>query len=471
MQSDIIPACSLAFRPRTILFRLLIAVVVSICAASPSRAQRNAAPASLPGAPSQTPPPPATRTLTREEAVRLALDQASAYQQAQLSEQVAAEDLRQAQAAFLPRVELPSSFIYTSPNTGSLRQGAPREPSFIAANAIREYESVLGVSGELDVAGRLRATMRRNRALLDAARAGADAARRALVEATEESYYALALAAARRRSAEQSLAAASEFERITSLLASGGEIAPVDLVRARLQTTARRDELEQARAAESAAADVLRVFVGIDTATSIATTDLSGVLPEAGEVERFTAEAISRRPELAGFEAEHRAAEHEAIAARAERLPKFSYFLGGGFDTDSFQSPNFQQHSGGTATVSVTIPIFDWGASKSRERQARLRAKSVESQRAVALRTFAQQFYTARAQALAARARIKLAAAAVTDAGRNVEVSIERYRAGEAAIIEVTDAQTTLALQRAALSQAIYDYQVALSRLRQATAQ
>lgn len=410
-------------------------------------------------------------TLTREEAIKLALAQASVYQQAEINEKIAAEDVRQARAAFLPKLELPSLFTYTTPVTGSLPPGAQGGPSFIASNAIREYQSLLGITGELDLAGGLRATLARNRALLEAAHAGSEAAKKSLIAAVDESYYTLALEAGRRRTAEQSLAAAEEFQRITSLLADGGEVASVDLVRARLQTSARRDEMEQARAAESAAADALRVFVGIDSAVPIAASDLLSALPRPGEIEHFTADAITRRPELAALDAQRRAAQHEARAALSERLPQFSYFIGGGFDTDSFHSPQFQQHSGGMATFSLTIPLFDWGASRSRERQAKLRADAAANERAVALRAFAQQFFSARAQAQAARARIALATSAVTDAEQNVSVSIERYRAGESAIIEVTDAQSTLAAQRVGLYQAIADYQVALSRLRQATGQ
>ena len=86
------------------------------------------------------------------------------------------------------------------------------------------------------------------------------------------------------------------------------------------------------------------------------------------------------------------------------------------------------------------------------------------------LGSFVRTFAT-RAQARSAAERIRLTQGGVADAERNVEVSIARYRAGEAQIIEVTDAQTTLTAQRAALYQALYDYQVALARLRQATAQ
>ena len=59
----------------------------------------------------------------------------------------------------------------------------------------------------------------------------------------------------------------------------------------------------------------------------------------------------------------------------------------------------------------------------------------------------------------------------MTKAQSNLNASIARYRAGEAQVIEVTDALTTLAAQRFALYQAIFDYQSALARLRQATGQ
>jgi outer membrane protein TolC len=73
--------------------------------------------------------------------------------------------------------------------------------------------------------------------------------------------------------------------------------------------------------------------------------------------------------------------------------------------------------------------------------------------------------------ALSAASRVGLLRAAVGEAQRNVDASIARYRAGEASIIEVTDSQSTLAAQRAALNQAVFDYQVARARLAQATAQ
>lgn len=408
-----------------------------------------------------------TSPLTLDDALRLANAQASAFQQAGLNEKLAAEDVKQAQAAFRPRVSVATDYIYTSPLIGGT-PGTPREPSFIANNAINEYQALLNVAGDIDLSGKLRATLAKNRALLAAAYAGTEVARRALAQAVEENYYGLALARAQLRAAEQNLAAAEEFERVTLLLLDAGEVAPVDLTRAQLQTTQRRDELEKARANEAVAAGSLRVLVGYDFLAPIRTTELTMALPVDDEINRLTADMIATRPEFAQFEAARQAAAQEVKIARAERLPQLSYSLNGGFDTDSMRLAILKQHSGVSAAFNLTIPIFDWGASRSRERQARLREQIAESERVLALRGFAEQFYAARAQVVSAAARIRLAASGMTLAENNLNASIARYRSGEAQIVEVTDAETSLVAQRQAFYQALFDYQIALARLRQA---
>jgi outer membrane protein TolC len=121
--------------------------------------------------------------------------------------------------------------------------------------------------------------------------------------------------------------------------------------------------------------------------------------------------------------------------------------------------------------VNLSIPIFDWGAAKSRERQAQVRLQLAQNERAQAERGFAQEFSAARTQALSAATRIRLAAEGVKLAETNLSTSVARYRAGEAQIVEVTDAQTTLAAQRLAFFQALFDYRLALARLSQAAGQ
>ena len=267
----------------------------------------------------------------------------------------------------------------------------------------------------------------------------------------------------RRRSAEQNLQSAGQFEANTKLLLEAGEVAPVDLLRAKLQTSQRQDELEQTKANESVAADALRVLIGYDSTQIFATEDLLTQMPNDSEIESYTALAIQTRPEFAQFEIDRKVAEEEIKIAQAERKPQITYSVNSGAITDSpFRVKN---SLGVQASVGVTIPLFDFGRSRSRETQAQLKIQQTENARKLAENQFIQLFNSNRTLAISARSRIKFLAQSISDAEKNLIASQSRYQAGEAIINEVTDAQNLLISQRFALYQAIYDYQAARIRL------
>ena len=408
--------------------------------------------------------------ISRDQAVQMTLRQVSTYNQTQLNERLAAEDLRQSKAGLYPRITSNPTLIFTSPSlTGNNPNGTIRPPSFLGANAITEYQGLVTAAGEIDTSGRLRATIRRNQALLEAAKSGTEAARRNLIVGLDEAYLNLALATTKKAAAEENLRLAQEFENLTKLLAQGGEVPPIDGVRAEVQTAARRDELLQAELNEQQAADALRVFLGYDFSQPVSVADLLTSVPNLSELENLTSGAGSEiRPEIAQINAEIRAAKEGVKIARAERRPQVTYIFDGGFISDSlFPKPIFNT-LGVRATIGVTIPIFDFGASKSRETQAQIRAQTAEQSKIFTTRMLEQQYRSAVLQANSARDRIRLIGDNIRNAEKVVEVSTLRYRAGEAPITEVTDAQTQVINQRASLYHAIYDYQIALARIRQA---
>lgn len=396
--------------------------------------------------------------MTMQSATQAALQQATAYQQAVIDEQTAALDLTQARAALLPRVRSSSTATFNKP----LHPGST-ETSFIAANATREYQELLGVEGSLDFG--THAAIARSRALLAAAHAGTEVARRALVRGVREAYFGLGLATAKRRSAEETLAAAAEFERVTALQHTGGELAEVDVIRARLQTAQRRDDLEQARLQEAEALAAMRVLTGIRAPQPLTVSDLNPQ-PAIGDIERFTNSGT--RPEITQAEQQLRAARSDIGVARAGRLPSLSYAVDEGFDSPSLRPEDIRQHRGYLATANLVIPIFDWGIGRAKQRQAELKAQAAENLLNITRRDLDQQFAAAHEEALTAIRRVDNARTAVADAGRNVDISIARYRAGEAPILEVTDALTTLAQQRTNYQQALFDFEIARAHLREA---
>ncbi len=427
----------------------------------------------LTSAPPLTGPPPyydypygsettTSRTLTVDEAVTLALANASLYQQSLLDERSAREDVRQARTAFLPQFTVPLGYIGTTPS----QVRAPGEPltfGFVSASAINETSAFMNATGPIDLSGRLRASLRRSRALLSAAHAGVAVARRELVLATVDAYYGLVLARQKRRLADETLALAEGFANLAERHRLRGEGEEADAYRARSGAAARRDELEQARLAEAAALNLLRVLTGVDFVTHVGVKRLTSDVPTRADFLGYTAEMIRARPELAQLDAQQQSAREEQRIARSELRPELTYGLNAGFDAANVG--RLRQYSGGAAIISLNIPVWNFGASKSRATQARLRARALELQRESTLQQLRQDFYTQRAAALAALARIKTAETAANTGQTNLNLIFIRYRQNKAAISDIIDSQANYAATRLAYYQAIADYHTARVRL------
>src|ERR1044072_7183926 len=78
-----------------------------------------------------------TRTLSVEQAVNLALENAASLRQAQLEGQSGGEDVKLSRAAMLPQFNMPLTYWGTTPST--VRQpGEPVTFSFVASSEINE---------------------------------------------------------------------------------------------------------------------------------------------------------------------------------------------------------------------------------------------------------------------------------------------------------------------------------------------
>jgi outer membrane protein TolC len=420
-------------------------------------------------APQQLPPYPVypygspttkNRTLSVEQAVSLALDNAASLRQAEFDEQVAGEDVKQARAALLPQFNTLLTYWGTTPST--VRQpGDPLTFSFVASSAINESIGWLSTTGTIDISGKLRSEMTRSRALLAAAHAGTMTARRNLVLATIDAYYNLALARQKRRLADEALALAEGFASVTEEQRKRGTAGEVDVLRARSAARSRRDEFAQAQLSESLTMSQLRVLTGLDYATYITVIRLSAEALQ--DPVGYREDAIMFRPELAQLDAQKRAALAEARAARRELWPQLTYTLDGGFDAANF-SP-LGRYSGGSAVVTLNIPIFNFGASKSRATQAELRARSLDIQRNNQVLQLKQEFYAARAGAFSALDRTGFAAQAAAAAQQNLNLIFDRYHADKATLLEVLDAESDYSTTRLEYYQAIVDYHSARARL------
>jgi len=209
--------------------------------------------------------------------------------------------------------------------------------------------------------------------------------------------------------------------------------------------------------------NLLQVLTGIDFSVPIDVTRIGQDLPTVADFTSFTDEQVRQRPELSQLDFQKRAALADERAIHRESFPQLTYTVNGGFDAANFHP--LKRYEGASAIFTLTVPVFDFGARKSREAQAHLRAQSLDNQRELLLRQLRHEFYSSRVAALTALTRIKETEAGATAAQQNLTLIFARYRAKKATITDVVDAQSAYADARAAYFQAIIDYRTARIRL------
>jgi outer membrane protein TolC len=413
-------------------------------------------------APAPAPATPAVR-LTLEDAIGRARKNSTQFQAAQTDAAIVRQDRYQAAAALLPTVTYNNQTIYTQGN------GPGTPVRFIANNAVHEYVSQADVHESIDLQSI--SNFRRVSAVAALAKARAEIASRGLVVTVVQSYYALAAAQLKLEAARKNNDEGDRFLKLTQDLEKGGEVAHSDVIKAELQMQERRRQLLEAQLAilNTRLDFAVLIFPDFNDNFELAEDLHASVpLPNLAEVQQ---RAARDNPDLRAALALVQQTGHEVTGARAGYLPSLSFDYFYGIDATRFAVNNEigLSNLGSSVLATVNIPIWNWGATQSRIKQAELRR--AQAQREL---SFTQRKLLAEIKSLYAEADTALNE--LSGLSRSAELSAEslrlttlRYRGGEATVLEVVDAQTTFAQANAAYQDGAVRYRVALANLQTLT--
>jgi outer membrane protein TolC len=431
-----------------------------LCCAKIAAAQETSAPAGAASTKDAQQAAPVVR-LTLEDAIARARKNSTQFQAAQTDAAIARQDRYQAAAALLPSVSYNNQALYTQLTNGNVR--------FIANNAAHEYVSQANVHESIDLASI--SAFRRASAASALAKARAEIASRGLVVTVVQSYYAVAAAQLKLEAATKNSDEGNRFLKLTQDLEKGGEVAHSDVIKAELQMQERRRQFLEAQLGLLNARLDFAVLIFPDFNDNFELAEdlhASVPLPTLAEVQQ---RAARDNPDLRAALALVQQAGHEVTGARAGYLPSVSFDYFYGIDATRFAVNNEQGFSnlGTSALATVNIPIWNWGATQSRIKQAELRR--TQAQRELSL---AQRKLLAEIKSLYAEADTALNE--LSGLGRSAELSAEslrlttlRYRGGEATVLEVVDAQATFAQANTAYQDGAVRYRVALANLQTLT--
>jgi outer membrane protein TolC len=412
-------------------------------------------------------------TITLQDALQRARQNDPQYRSAVTDLGLAREDRVQARAGLLPDVNYNNSFIYTQ-GTGPLTERCLATPSvctpsrFIANNGVHEYISQADVHEGLSLTNV--ADFRRSAAALAQARAKAEIAKRGLVVTVTQAYYGLVVAERKYSTAQKAAAEATRFLDVSRKLEHGGEVAHADVVKAQIQAQLQQRDLREAQLNMEKSRLDLAVLLFPDFNQNFAVVDDLQTLEPLPNFAEIEAAGKKNNPDLRAALAALQVANHEVTAAWGGLLPSLSVDYFYGIDSNFFAiRSDGMRNLGYSGVASLQIPIFSWGANRSKLKQAELRRDQAHVELTFAQRellSHLRQFYS---EAEASRSEMESLASSAELAADSMRLTTLRYQAGESTVLEVVDAQNTLTQARNAYDDGQARFRVALANLQTLT--
>jgi outer membrane protein TolC len=345
-------------------------------------------------------------------------------------------------------------------------------PKYIANNAVHEYVAQ-GNAHEV-VSGTQFADYSRTAAAAAAARAQAEVAARGLVATVVKTYYAEIVARRKYSNAQLAADEANRFLSLTQKLEQGGEVAHSDSIKAQLQANDANRALQEARLQMDSTHIDLAVLVFPNFNQNFSTVDDLRLPPPLPPMEEVEQQAKKSNPQLYAAIQALNAANKEILASKAAYLPSLTLDYFYGIDASHFAvytpTPDGRiRNLGYSASATLNIPVWNWGATQSKVRQSELRRDQAKVELSAAQRKLVADLKTLYAEAQAARAQLDLLQQSANLAAESVRLTNLRYQAGEATALEVVDAQNTLVTARNNYDDGEARYRLAIANLQTLT--
>lgn len=407
--------------------------------------------------------PNAPVILTLQDALSRAKTINPQFQAAQTDLGLAQQDRVQARAGLLPNVNYTTQFLYTEGN------GFPGVGKFVANNGVHEYVAQGNVRQNISLAAV--ADFRRTGAAVAVAKAKSEIAARGLVVTVVQAYYGFVVAQRKYANVQMAAAEAARFLDLSQKLEKGGEVAHADVIKAQIQNQQQQRGLQDAELEMNKSRLELAVLLFRDFNQNFSVVDdlrLSTPLPAWDEVQAAGSE---KNPDLRAALAAVRVADHEVKAAWSGLLPSLTldYFYGIDANQFAINNPDGFRNLGYSTVATLELPIWAWGANRSKVRQADLRRQQTRVELSFTQRQLLANLRSFYAEAQTARSELESLAQTADLAAESVRLTVLRYQAGEATALEVVDAQNTLMQSRNSYDDGQSRYRVALAQLQTLT--
>ena len=411
-------------------------------------------------------------TLTLQDALKRARTYSPQFQAAVTATKMARENVLQTKASLLPSADYLMQDLTTQGN-GVLPSGR-----FVANDGVHVYRA-WGVFRETISANTFTlAGYHRASAAEAMARAQQEIAGRGLDVTVTQAYYGLVVAERQYGTAQQGLDQAKRTLKISQELEQGGQVAHSDVITFQIQFNQQQQAFQEAELAMQNARLGLAVLLFPNFNQNFNVVDDLDSPPPLPTIADVGEMAQQNNPEVHAAMAALRQAKFGVSVARAAFLPTLSFDVDYGIEANALalrsrtsanpeagRLPNL----GFFVTATLNVPVWDWGAMRSRLRQAKYQRQEAHVELSFAQRQTLSNLYSYYNEARTARSELSTLRSSADLAAESLRLNTLRYKAGDAAVLDVLNAQNTMTTARDAYANGLARYRVALANLQTLT--
>ena len=411
-------------------------------------------------------------TITLQDALDRAEKNDAQYSAVVTDAKMAKEDRVQARAAGLPSLGLQTSALLTQGN------GVFPSGRFVTNDGVHVYRQWGVVHQDFSLSTLTMLGDRRGAALEALARAKAEIARRGLKVTVTKDYYALVVSQRRYAITQESMKQSQRFLEMTRDQERQGEVAHSDVIKAQIQFNQQRTLLQDAQLQMENDRLTLAVILFpafTENFSVVDDLDSGQSLPPFSDAREM---AARENPDLRVAMEAVRESNLGVSAARFAMLPSIATDLDYGIEANAFalRSRVSSDPEKGTvpnlgyfATITLNLPVWDWGALRSKLRQAEYHRQQARVELTQAQRQTIGELYAFYNEAQTAKSAVDNLRETANLAGEALRLTTLRYQAGQALALEVVDAQNTLSQARNAYDDAQARFRLALAQLQTLT--
>ena len=264
---------------------------------------------------------------------------------------------------------------------------------------------------------------------------------------------------------EAAVAQSQELLRVTTVQKTAGVASQFDVLRAQTQLDNNKQALISSRNQVAIAKNSFANTLGVDPSTPVDPQNPPVPPTPTLDEEGLIATAFTQRPEYLQADINIIKAQKNIKLAHRNLEPYMNVTLGGAYDGTS----RFLQYRGTAALgVTLTVPLYDGGATRASQESARTDERGALIQKDQFVRGIKAEVQQSIIAVNDARDRSESVAGTVTQAQEALRLANVRYRAGVGTQLEINDAQTVLTQAQTNQVNAQYDYLGALARLSRA---